>query len=97
LCGYDTWFLTLREEHRLSVFENRVLGKTFGFVRVEVIGEWKRVHNAELYDLYSTDVVKSRKMRYVVNVVRFGEGRDTYMVLAGAPEVRRPLGRPRRK
>ena len=44
-------------------------------------GEWKRLHNVELYDLYSTGVVKSRKMRYVVNVVRFGEGRDAYMVL----------------
>jgi hypothetical protein len=71
----------LREEHRLSVFEDRVLRNTFAFMRVEVTGEWKRLHNAELYDMYSTGVIKSRKMRYVVNVVRFVEGRDAYMVL----------------
>ena len=58
-----------------------MLRNTFGFMRVEVTGEWKILHNVELYDLYSTGVVKSRKMRYVVNVVRFGEGRDAYMVL----------------
>ena len=58
----------------MSVFENRVLSKSFGFMRVEVTGEWKRLHNAEFYDLYSTGVIKSGKMRYVVNVVRFRVG-----------------------
>jgi hypothetical protein len=53
------------------VFENRVLRKIFGFMRVEVTGEWKRLHNAELYDLYSTSVIKSRKMR-----MWWGKGRD---------------------
>jgi hypothetical protein len=58
LYGYDTWFLILREEQRLSVFENRVLRKTFGFIRVEVTGEWKRLHKGELYDLYYIGVIK---------------------------------------
>jgi hypothetical protein len=52
LYGYETWSLTLREEHRLRVFENRVLRKIFGPKRDEVTGAWKKVHNAELRDLY---------------------------------------------
>jgi len=56
----------LREKKTDRVFENRVLRKIVGFMRVEVTGRWKRLHNAELYDLYSTGVIKSRKMRCVV-------------------------------
>jgi hypothetical protein len=59
LCGVYTWFLTLREEHRPSLFENTVLRKEFRFVRVEVTGVEKTTF-AELYDLYSAGVIKSR-------------------------------------
>jgi hypothetical protein len=63
----ETWSLTLREEHRLRVFENRVLRRIFRPKRDEVMGEWRKLHNEELHDLYSSpDVirqVKSRRMR----------------------------------
>jgi hypothetical protein len=52
--GYGTWSLTLREEHRLRVFENRVLRRIFGPKMVEVTGEWRKLHNEELHDLYSS-------------------------------------------
>ena len=67
LYGYETWSLTLREERRLRMFENRVLRRVFGPKRDEVTGEWKKLHNEELNDLYSLPnilrVVKSRRMR----------------------------------
>jgi hypothetical protein len=67
LCGCETWSLTLREEHRLRVFENRVLRRIFGTKRNEVMGELKKVHNGELHNLYSSpDIIrqiKSRRMR----------------------------------
>ena len=67
LDGCETWSLTLREERRLRVFENRVLRRVFGPKRGEVTGEWKKLHNEELSDLYSLSnivrVVKSRRMR----------------------------------
>jgi len=53
-CGCETWSLTLREEHRLRVFENRVLKITFGPKEDEVIGEWRKLPNEELHDLYSS-------------------------------------------
>jgi hypothetical protein len=68
--------LTLREEHRLRVFENRVLRKIFGPNRDEVTGEWRKLHNKELHDLYSSPsiirIIKSRKMRWAGNVARMG-------------------------
>jgi hypothetical protein len=68
LYGCETWSLTLREEHSLRVFENRVLRGIFGPKRDEVTGEWRRLHNAELYDLYSSPniirVIKSRRIRW---------------------------------
>jgi hypothetical protein len=74
LYGCETWSLTLREEHRLSVFENRVLRRIFGPKRDEVTGEWRKLHNEELHSLYSSpDIirqVKSRLMRWAGHVAR---------------------------
>jgi hypothetical protein len=94
------WSLTLREERRLGVFENRVLRRIFGPKRNVVTGERRRLHNEEFHDLYSPTIVrviKSRNMRWMGHVARVGEGRDMYRVLVGKPEGRRPLGRPRRR
>jgi len=91
----------LREESSLRVFENRVLKRVFGPKRDEVTGEWRKLYNEELKDLYSLPnivrVVKSRRMRWGEHVARMGEGRDVYRVLVGKPEGKRPLGRPRRR
>jgi hypothetical protein len=90
----------LGEEHRLRVFENRVLRKIFGPKREED-GLWRKLHNDEIHDLYSSPnivrMIKSRRMRWADHVARMGEGRDVYRVLVGRPEGRRPLGRPRRR
>ena len=100
LYGCETWSLTLREERRLRVFENRVLRRVFGPKRNEVKGEWRKLHE-ELSDLYSLPnivrVLKSRRMRRVGHVARMGEGRDVHKVLVGKPEGKRPLGRPRHR
>ena len=78
LYGCKIWSLTLREERRLRVFENRVLRRVFGPNRDEVTGEWRKLHNEELNDLYSLPnivrVVKSRRMRWAGHVARMGEG-----------------------
>ena len=76
LYGYETWSLTLREERRLRVFENRVPRRVFGPKRDEVTGEWRKLHNEERRDLYSNivRVVKSRRMRWAGHVARMGEG-----------------------
>jgi len=83
------------------VFENRVLRRIFGPRRDDVKGEWRRLHNEELNDLYSSPnivrVIKSRRMRCAGHVARMGEEREVYRVLAGKPEGRIPLGRPRRR
>jgi hypothetical protein len=88
----------LGEEHRLKVFENRVLRKIFGSKREED-GSWRKLHNDELHSLYSSPnrMVKSRKMRWARHVARMGQGRRVYRVLVGRPEWKRPLGRPRRR
>jgi hypothetical protein len=82
------------------VFENRVLRRVFGPKKEEVTGEWRKLHNEEISDLYSLPnivrVVKSR-MRWAGQVARMGEGRGVYRVLVGKPEGRRPLGRPRHR
>ena len=81
------------------MFENRVLRRVFGPKRDEVIGEWRKLHNEELNDLYSLPnvvrVVKSRRMRWVGHVARMGEVRGVHRVLVGMPEGKRPFGRPR--
>ena len=83
------------------MFENRVLRRVFGPKREEVKEEWRKLHNEELQDLYSLPnivrVVKSRRIRCAGHVARMGEGRGVHRVLVGKPEVKRPLGRPRRR
>jgi hypothetical protein len=83
------------------VFENRVLRRIFGPKRDEVTGEWKKLHNEELRDLYSSPsiirIIKSRRMRWVGHVAREGEKRNSYRLLVGKPEGKRPLGRQRRR
>jgi hypothetical protein len=95
-----TWSLNLREEHRLRVFENRVLRRVFGPKREED-GSWRKLHNDELHSLYSSlnivKVIKSRRMRWAGHVARMGEGTGVCRVLVGKPEGKRPLGRPRRR
>ena len=77
--GCENWSLTLREERKLRVFENMVLRGMFGPRRDEVTGEWRRLHNEELNDLYCSPnivrVIKSRRMRWAGHVVRMGEER----------------------
>jgi hypothetical protein len=85
----------------VRVFENRVLRRVFGPKRDKVTGEWRKLHNDELSDLYSLPnilrVVKSGRMRWAGHVARMGEGRGVHRVLVGKPEGKRPLGRPRRR
>ena len=94
LYGCETWSLTLGKERRLKVFENRVLRRVFGPKRDEVTGEWRKLHNEELSDLYSLPnivrVVKSRRMRWAGHVSCVGEGRGVHRVLVGKPEGKRP-------
>jgi hypothetical protein len=82
------------------VFENRALRRIFGPKRDEVTGEWRKLHNRELHNLYSSpDIIwqiKSRIMRWAGHVARMGEGRNVYRVLVGKFEGKRPLERPRR-
>jgi hypothetical protein len=82
------------------VFENRVLRRIFGPKRVEVTGEWRKLHNEEFYILYSspsiTRQIKSRRLRWAGHVARMGEERNVYKVLIGKLEGKRPLGRTRR-
>jgi hypothetical protein len=100
LYGCEAWSLTLREEHRLGAFENRVLRRIFGPKRDEVTGEWRKLHNEELHDLYSSPsiirIMKMRRMRWTGHVARIGEKKNAYRLL-GKPEGSRSLGRPRRR
>jgi hypothetical protein len=81
----ETWFLTLREEHRLRVSENRVFGP-----KREEDGSWRKLHNYELHSLYSSSnivrVIESRRIRWAGHVACMGEGRGVYRVLIGRPE-----------
>jgi hypothetical protein len=77
-------------EHRLRVFENRVQRRIFGPKRDKITGEWRRLHNEELNDLYSSPniiwVIKSRRMRWAGHVARMGDGRGACRILVGRPE-----------
>ena len=101
LYGCESWLLTLREERKLRVFENMVLRRIFGPRRDEVTGEWRRVHNEEINDPYSSPnilrVIKSRRMGWAGHDARMGEERGVYRVLVGKPEGKRSQGRPRRR
>jgi hypothetical protein len=83
------------------VFQNRVLRRIFGPKRDGVKGGWRKLHNEELRDLYTSPsiirIIKSRRMRWVGHVARMGEKRDVYRLLVGKSEGKRPLGRPRRR
>jgi hypothetical protein len=91
----------LREERRLRVFENMVLRRIFGPKRDEGTGEWRKLHNEELSDLYGSPnivrVIKSRTLRWAGHVTRMEERRGVDRVLVGKPEGKRPFGRPRRR
>ena len=98
LYGCGIWSLTLREELGLRVFENRVLRRIFGSKRDDVTGEWRKLHNEELNDLYSSPnivrVIKSRRMRWAGQVARICEKIGIYRVLVGKPEGKNHLGDP---
>jgi hypothetical protein len=83
------------------VFENRVLRRIFGPKKDEVTGEWRKLHNEELRDMYSSPsiirLIKSRRMRWACYVARMGEKRNAYRLLVGKPEGKRSLGRPRHR
>jgi hypothetical protein len=83
------------------VFENSVLRRIFGSKKDEVIGGWRKLHNAELHNLYSSPsiirMIKSRSMRCAGHVARMGEKQDAYRILVGNPKGNRPVGRPRRR
>ena len=89
--GCETWSLTLREERRLRVFENMVLRRIFGPKREEVTGEWRKLRNEKLNDLFSSPNISGDKMekRWAGNIARTGERRGVYRVLVGKPEGKR--------
>jgi hypothetical protein len=96
LYGCETWSLTLRDEHRLEVFENRVLRRIFRPKRAEVTGGWRKLHNEELRDWYSFPgiirMIRAINMRWAGHVARMGGKRNAYRLLVGKAEGRRPLG-----
>jgi hypothetical protein len=96
LYGCETWSLTLREEHKLRVFENRVLKRIFGPKREEVMEGRRKLHNEELRNLYFLPsiirIMKSRRMRWEGHVAQMKEKRNIYRLLVEKPERRRSLG-----
>ena len=101
LYGCETWSLTLREERRLRVFENRVLRRIFGPNRDEVTGEWRKLHNEELNDLFCSPnilrVITSRRMRWAGKVACIWDSKVVNRVLVEKTEAKISLGKPRRK
>ena len=88
LSDLHTWSLTLREESRLRVFENRILRRIFGPKRDEN-GEWRRLHNEELHSLFRSPnivrVITSTRLRWAGHVARMEEGRSAFKILTGKP------------
>jgi len=101
LYGCESWSTTLADEHKLRVFENKILRKIYGPKRDEMTGEWRRLHNDELYGLYDSPnvvkIMKSRRLRWADHVSRMEKKGRLYSILVGRPDGRRPLGRPRRR
>jgi hypothetical protein len=101
LYGCETWSLTLREEYRLRVFKNRVLRRISGPKRDEVTGGWRKLHNEELRKLHTLPSIigmtRSRRSRWLGRVARMGKKRNSYRILYGKPEGKRPLEGPRRR
>jgi hypothetical protein len=101
LYGCETWSLTVREEHKLRVFENRLLRRIFGPKRYGVMGGCIKLYNEELHNLYSSPsiirIIKSKRMRWTGHVARMGEKRNVYSLLVGKPGGKRPLGKSRRR
>jgi hypothetical protein len=100
LYGCETWSLTLREEHRLREFENRVLRRIFGPKRDDVTGGWRKLHNEALHNLYSSLIIirmiKTGRMRWAGHVARMVAKRNACRILVGKPEGKRSLVRPKR-
>ena len=94
--GCESWSTTLANEHKLRVFENKVLRKIYGPKRDEITGEWRRLHNEELQGLYvSPDIIrimKSQRLRWAGHVARMGEKQRLYSIVVGKPEEKKPLG-----
>jgi hypothetical protein len=90
LFGRETLSLTLRDEQRLRVFENRVLRRIFGPNRYEVTGGWRKLHNEELHNLYSSPsvitMIKSSRMKWAGHVARMGAKRTVYVIFEEKPE-----------
>jgi hypothetical protein len=100
LYGCGTWTLKLREENRLSVFENRALRRIFGPKRCKVTREWGKLHHVELHELYSPNinkVIKLIRMRWTGHVAHMGEKRVVYRDLVWKHQGKRPLGRHRHR
>jgi hypothetical protein len=97
--GCETWSLTLREEHRLRMFENKALRRIFGRKRDEVTGDWIKLRNEKLRNLYSSPnvirMIKPRRMKCAGHVARMAVKRNAYRVFVRKPEGKRSLGRPR--
>jgi hypothetical protein len=91
----------LRDKRRPRVFENRTLRRIFESKRDEVTREWRKLHNEEFNDMYSSPhiirVIKSRRIRWAEHVAHMEESRGVHRVLVGKPEGKRPLGRPRHR
>ena len=92
----ETWSLTLGEECRLRIFENRILRRIFG-PRMDKNEEWRSLHNEEYRSPNIVRVIKSRRLIWAGYVARMEEGRNTFKILTGKPTGKRPLGRPRRR